>query len=108
MDGQAQSRASDRNYPGQDQRGRSQRNFDFDIPPLDIEEWVEKSQRGLENALRAKPLDVREQYDRQIMELQEAYGEAILELDAGINCSPCRARTRSDRDDPPGTSTRRH
>jgi hypothetical protein len=34
------------------------------------------------NALRAKPLDVREQYERQIKELQEAYGEAMLELRA--------------------------
>ncbi len=32
------------------------------------------------NALRAKPGDVREQYERQLRELQEAYGEAMLEL----------------------------
>jgi len=36
----------------------------------------------MENALRAKPLDVREQYDRQIKELQDAYGETMLELRA--------------------------
>ena len=29
--------------------------------------------------LRAKPLDVKEQYERQLKELQEAYGEAMLE-----------------------------
>ena len=34
------------------------------------------------NALRAKPEDVREQYERQLKELQEAYGEAMLELRA--------------------------
>jgi hypothetical protein len=32
--------------------------------------------------LRAKPLDIREQYERQLKELQEAYGEAMLEIRA--------------------------
>jgi transposase-like protein len=54
----------------------------FDMPPSEIDEWVDEAKRGMENALRAKPLDVREQYERQIKELQEAYGEAMLELRA--------------------------
>jgi hypothetical protein len=33
----------------------------------------------MENSLRAKPMDIREQYERQLKELQEAYGEAMLE-----------------------------
>lgn len=52
------------------------------MPPSEIEERVDKAKRGMENALRAEPLDVREQYERQIKELQEAYGEAMLELRA--------------------------
>ena len=36
----------------------------------------------MENALRTKPLEVKEQYERQLRELQEAYGEAMLELRA--------------------------
>ena len=36
----------------------------------------------MENALRAKPEDVRELYEREIKTLQEAYGEAMLELRA--------------------------
>ena len=36
----------------------------------------------MENALRANPQDVREQYERQLKDLQEAYGEAMLELRA--------------------------
>ena len=36
----------------------------------------------MENALRTKPLEIREQYERQLKELQEAYGEAMLELRA--------------------------
>ena len=52
----------------------------FDIAPSEIEEWVDEAKRGMENALRTKPLEVKEQYERQIKELQEAYGEAMLEL----------------------------
>ncbi len=36
----------------------------------------------MEHALRAKPEDVREQYERQLKDLQEAYGEAMLEIRA--------------------------
>ena len=54
----------------------------FDITPSEVEEWVEEGKRGMENALRTKPLEVREEYERQLKELQEAYGEAMLELRA--------------------------
>ena len=54
----------------------------YDMPPSEIEEWVDEGRKGLENALRAKLLDIKEQYERQIRELQEAYGEAMLELRA--------------------------
>ena len=54
----------------------------FDLPPSEIEEGVDEGKRGMENALRTKPLEVREEYERQLKELQEAYGEAMLELRA--------------------------
>ena len=54
----------------------------YDLMPSEIESWLEESKRGMENALRAKPEDVREQYERQLRDLQEAYGEAMLELRA--------------------------
>jgi pimeloyl-ACP methyl ester carboxylesterase len=54
----------------------------FDLAPSEIEVWVDDAKRGMENALRAKPLEVKEQYERQIKDLQEAYGEAMLELRA--------------------------
>jgi len=34
----------------------------------------------MENALRTKPLEIKEQYERQIKDLQDADGEAMLEL----------------------------
>jgi transposase-like protein len=54
----------------------------FDLPPSEIEAWIDEGRKGMENALRANPLDVREQYEKQIKDLQEAYGEAMLELRA--------------------------
>jgi hypothetical protein len=52
------------------------------LPPSEIEEWVDEGKKGMENALRSKPLEIKEQYERQLRELQEAYGEAMLELRA--------------------------
>jgi len=60
----------------------SEASRQFDLTPAEIEGWVDDGKRGMENALRAKPEDVREQYERQLKDLQEAYGEAMLELRA--------------------------
>ena len=54
----------------------------YDLPPSEIENWVEDGKRGMENALRANPQDLREQHEKQLKDLQEAYGEAMLELRA--------------------------
>jgi transposase-like protein len=56
-----------------------------DLPPSEIEKWVDDGKRGMENALRANPQDLREQYEKQLRDLQEAYGEAMLELRARKN-----------------------
>ncbi|WP_312226448.1 hypothetical protein [Stutzerimonas nitrititolerans] len=42
----------------------------------------------MENALRVKPEDVREQYERQLKDLQEACGEAMLEIRARKKLAP--------------------
>ena len=54
----------------------------YDLSPSEVEQWVDDGKRGMENALRANPLNIKEQYERQILDLQEAYGEAMLELRA--------------------------
>ena len=54
----------------------------YDLSPSEVEQWVDDGKRGMENALRANPLDIKEQYERQIKDLQEACGEAMLELRA--------------------------
>jgi hypothetical protein len=50
-----------------------------DLPPSEIEGYVDQAKAGMENALKAKPEDTREQYESQLNPLQEAYGEAMLE-----------------------------
>lgn len=52
----------------------------YDLPPSEIEKWVEDGKRGMENALRAIPQALREKYEKQLRELQGAYGEAMVEL----------------------------
>ena len=42
----------------------------YDLSPSEVESWVDEGKRGMENALRAKPEDAREQYERQLQELQ--------------------------------------
>ncbi len=58
----------------------SEASRSFDLTPSEIEGWVEDAKRGMENCLRTNPLDVGEQYEKQLRDLQEAYGEAMLEL----------------------------
>ena len=43
---------------------------------------MDDARKGMENALKTNPLDVRHQYGKQLRDLQEAYGEAMLELRA--------------------------
>ena len=57
----------------------------YDLTPSEIEEWAEEGKKGMENALRIKPLEIKEQYERQLREMQVAYGEAMLELRARKN-----------------------
>ncbi|MEO0959281.1 MAG: DUF1153 domain-containing protein [Pseudomonadota bacterium] len=54
----------------------------YDLAPSEIADWVEDARKGMENALKANPLDVRQQYEKQLKDHQEAYGEAMSELRA--------------------------
>nr|WP_321302963.1 DUF1153 domain-containing protein [Alcaligenes faecalis] len=58
----------------------SEASRQYDLSPSEIEQWVDDAKRGMENALRANPLEIKEQYERQLKDVQEAYGEAMLEL----------------------------
>lgn len=54
----------------------------FDLSTSEIEGWGNDAKRGMENSLRANPLNIREQYEKLLKDLQEAYGEAMLDLRA--------------------------
>ena len=60
----------------------SEASRSYDLSPSEIEGWVEDAKRGMENSLRANPLDIHAQYEKQLKDLQEAYGESMLELRA--------------------------
>lgn len=70
----------------------------YDLTPSEAEQWVNEGKRGMENALHSKPLEIKEQYARQLSVLQQAYGEAMLELRVpDKSWPPCWAtRTRND------------
>ena len=68
-----------------------------DLPPSEIEVWVEDGKKGMENALRANPQDVREQCEKQLKDLQEvssSIAAAVSSLD-GICLAVADRRLRS-------------
>lgn len=60
----------------------------YDLSPFRGRAVSTMAKRGMENALRVNPQDMREQYERQLKDLQEAYGEAMLELRARKKLQP--------------------
>ncbi len=69
----------------------------FDIAPSEIEEWVDEAKRGMENALRAKPLDIKEQYERQLKEFRRRTGKSCWRYVPEKSFNPCWGkRTRND------------
>jgi transposase-like protein len=77
----------------------------YDLSPSQIKARVDDAKRGMRSELRANPLDIREQYEKQLKDVQEAYGETMLELRARKSIRPCwMHRTRNDPQHPPGPS----
>ena len=42
----------------------------------EVEGWIVEAQRSMENGFRARPKDIREQYESELRETKEALGEA--------------------------------
>ena len=53
-----------------------------DLTASEIERWIEEGISGMENNFRARPRDIREQYERKLEEAHAALGEKELELKA--------------------------
>lgn len=53
-----------------------------DLPPAGIERWLDEGISGMENSFRARPRDLREQYERQLEAAHAALGEKELKLKA--------------------------
>ena len=54
----------------------------YDLKPSEIECWVDEGVSGMENGFRARPRDIREQYEKKLDEAHAALGEKELELKA--------------------------
>ena len=52
----------------------------YDLTVSEIEGWIDEAQRSMENGFRARPKDVREQYESELRETKEALGEAHLQI----------------------------
>jgi transposase-like protein len=51
-----------------------------DLTVSEVEGWIEEAQRSMENGFRARPKDIREQYESELRETKEALGEAHLQI----------------------------
>src|SRR5690554_6756231 len=52
----------------------------YDLTQQAIQQWMDDAEAGMENALKANPKDIADQYETQLRELRGAYGAAVLEL----------------------------
>lgn len=51
----------------------------YDLTPSEVKRRVDDALNGMDNALKANPKDVTEQYEKKIEDLHAAYGEAMLQ-----------------------------
>lgn len=92
MDREAQDSAGDRDHSGQED-GRGGEPV-VRSSPSEIEGWVDDATRGMENSLRANPLDIREKYEKQLKDLQEGLWRGHAGAACAIKVSgPHGART---------------
>jgi transposase-like protein len=47
----------------------SESSRQFDLSPSEVDSWIDQAKAGMENALKAKPEDIREQYETQLKTL---------------------------------------
>ncbi len=66
----------------------------YDLKPSEIQAWLDEGIRGMENSLRARPRDIREQYEVKLKEAYAALGEAQLKIKVLKKCKACSTRTR--------------
>lgn len=52
---------------------------EYGFNDLEAEGWIEETQRNMENGFRARPQDIREQYESELQEIREALGEVHLQ-----------------------------
>ncbi|MBF7051763.1 DUF1153 domain-containing protein [Halomonas sp. KAO] len=51
-----------------------------DLTVSEVEGWIDEAQRSMENGFKARPKDIRDQYESELRETKEALGEAHLQI----------------------------
>lgn len=54
----------------------------YDLTPSEVQRWVDEGISAMENSFRARPKDLREQYEDKLAQAYAALGEKELELKA--------------------------
>ncbi len=51
-----------------------------DLTVSEVEGWIDEAQSSMENGFRARPKDIREQYESNLRETKEELGEVHLQI----------------------------
>ena len=71
----------------------------YDLAPSEIETWIEDAKRGMENALKANPLDVRQEYEKQLKDCRRLMARPCWSSEREKSCRPSwSGRTINDPD----------
>src|SRR5699024_4513015 len=53
-----------------------------DLTVSEVESWIADAQRNMGNGFKARPKDIREQYESELRDTKEALGDAHLQIHA--------------------------
>lgn len=66
----------------------SEASRQYDLTPSEIDEWIDNVNASMENALKASPKGVREQYERQLKSCKKPTAKRCWRYVHDKNCSP--------------------
>ena len=86
----------------------SESSRQFELPPFEIESWVDQTKSGMENALKAKPEDIARSTSRSLRRCRKRTVKRCWNCVPEKNGTPCWGRrTRHDPSDSAGLEGRR-
>ena len=79
---------------------------EFDLTPSEIEEWIDQGKRAWRTRCGPSPRMFASSTNASSRSCRKCMARRCWSCAREKNCSPCWARTRRDRSDPPGTQSR--